>query len=369
MRVTLIQHPSITLDLAHTGGLEVVELNELSNLKQRGVVASLYVAKLVGRAEDVHASWDAGWRNRYLQSLYYCNIGRKTHGTDVYHGHYTPFLPLEYPQRSLVHYHGLALSELPLYRYHTCRQRYHAAHYVFCAAWLVDGFRQLYPQMPLEHLHVVLNGVDHNAFRPGPRSVRDRIPRIVFYAGWIPSKGIYELLEAVSLLEQKRTDFEVYFGGSAFSHYKRAESPEIDRRVRELASNLKTVKLIGHVDHSALPELLRAMDIGCVPSVYEDPFPLVPLEMMAAGLPVVAFGVGGLRESVVDGITGFLVENKNVHALAKALETLIDNEQLRLEMGAKARKRVEQYFTWDRHVDQLLEIYEQIIKRNRDRKR
>ncbi|MBM3335458.1 glycosyltransferase family 4 protein, partial [Candidatus Sumerlaeota bacterium] len=249
-----------------------------------------------------------------------------------------------------------------------CQQRYHAAHYVFCAAWLVDGFRERYPQIPPGQVHVVLNGVDHNAFRPGPLPSVNRIPRIIFYAGWLPSKGIYELLSAIELLEQERRDFEVHFGGSAFSHYKRAESPEIDRRVRELAAKLKTVKLIGHVDHDALPELLREMDIGCVPSVYEDPFPLVPLEMMAAGLPVVAFAVGGLKESVVHGETGFLVENKNVRALARALETLIDNEQLRLEMGAKARKRVVQYFTWDRHVDQLLEIYEQIIKRNRDRK-
>ena len=122
--------------------------------------------------------------------------------------------------------------------------------------------------------------------------------------------------------------------------------------------------LIGHIAHADLPTLLQQTDIGCVPSIYEDPFPLVPLEMMAAGLPVVAFDLGGPKEAIVDGQTGFLVPNKDVSALAAALERLIDNEQLRREMAVKARRHVEQNFTWDRHIDQLLQVYELIHRSN-----
>lgn len=368
MRVALVQHPSITLDLAHLGGLEVTELNELRQLRARGVQATLYVAHLLGQEASVRRLRDRNWRSRVLQLHYYLNLRRREPAADVYHGHYTPLLPLLWPHRSVVHFQGLAVAQPPLMRYRACAERHRSAHYVFCAHWVMEQYASTYPRPPEGHAHVVYNGVDHLAFRPGPKPSGRTRPRIVFYAGWLPEKGIYELLEAVAMLEQRRTDFEVLIGGSAFAHYRRPESPEIDRTVREQAGRLATVRLVGHIQHDQLPRLLADADIGCVPSTYEDPFPLVPLEMMAAGLPVVAFAAGGLKEAIVDGETGFLVQNRNVAALARALERLIDHEQLRLTMGAQARRRVEQHFTWDRHVDQLLDVYEQIIRRNRDQR-
>ncbi len=368
MRVALVQHPSITMDLSHTGGVEVAELNELRHLHDRGVEAHLYVARLLGQNPHIHEIRDIHWQNRYLQMFYYWQFQQAEPLADVYHGHFTPALGVWAPDRAVVHYHGPIHSILPF----RCllRSSYRRVHYVFCARWLQQRFHGLYPDIPEKHLHTVYCGSDHVSLDPKLAACRpNRPPRIIFYGGWIPSKGIFELLEAIRLLEQKRTDFEVHFGGSAFSHYKRADSQEIDKRVRALSQALRTVRLIGHIDQSALTGLLSTMDIGVFPSVYEEPFGMVVTEMMAAGLPVVAFAVGGPRESIVDGETGLLVQNKNVQALARALEKLIDDEQLRLAMGERARKRVEQYFTWDRHVDQLLEIYEQITKRNRDRKR
>lgn len=367
MRVGILQTPTAPLDLHHTGGMEVAELEELRVLRDRGVETNLYAAKVIGQREGVHELRDLGWRHRLLKFAYYYRFARRERQADIFHGHYTPILALTHPRKSIVHFHGLAVHELPLYRYFA--RRCHQAHYVFCAKWVRDQYRQLYPAIPEDHLHVVYNGADEQSFCPPAegRSERDKV-RLVFYAGWLPSKGIYELLEAAALLERRRTDFELHFGGSAFSHYERDESPEIDRKVREMAEPLSTVRLIGHIQHEDLPALLQTMDVGVFPSTYEEPFGNVVVEMMAAGLPVVAFATGGPKEIIVDGETGFLVENKNVPALARALERLIDNRQLRLAMGAKARKRVEQHFTWDKHVDQLLEIYEEIIRRNRDRK-
>lgn len=352
------------MDLAHTGGIEVVELNQLRGLNQREHQARLYVANLVGEHPDISRIPDMNWRSRIWQLAYYRRFGAREASADVFHGHYTPLLPLVYPQKSVVHYHGLTLSALPLYRYTSCARRYHQAHYIFCARWVGERFADMYPQMPRDHLHVIYNGADIDAFRPANPPRTENPVRIIFYAGWIPEKGIYELLDAVELIESKRTDFEVWYGGSAFSHYERPQSREIDEKVRSHAARLKTVKLIGHIAHADLPTLLQQTDIGCVPSIYEDPFPLVPLEMMAAGLPVVAFDLGGPKEAIVDGQTGFLVPNKDVSALAAALERLIDNEQLRREMAVKARRHVEQNFTWDRHIERLLEIYEQITQGN-----
>jgi glycosyltransferase involved in cell wall biosynthesis len=104
--------------------------------------------------------------------------------------------------------------------------------------------------------------------------------------------------------------------------------------------------------------------VGVFPSNHEEPFGNVVVEMMAAGLPVVAYDLGGPREIILEGETGLLVENKHVRKLAAALETLLDNPELRARLGERGRQRVEQCFTWDRHVDQLLGIYEQIMRRD-----
>lgn len=363
MRVALLQTPTAPLDLSHTGGLEVVELSQLDELRRRGVEAHLYAAQVKGEREGVRELRDWGQQRRLGKYAYYYALARRERAADVFHGHYTPALALTHPHKSVVHFHGLAVSEIPLYRYFP--SRCHRAQFVFCSRWIAERFAERYPRVPAEHMHVIYNGVDHQAFHPPAEPRPPGSPtRIIFYAGWLPQKGIYELLAAARLLEARRQDWELHFGGSAFSHYRRAESEEIDRRVREEAARLSCVRLIGHIPHEDLPELLRTMDVGVVPSVYEDPFPLVPLEMMGCGLPVVAFRAGGLKESVVEGETGFLVENKNVPALAQALETLIDNVQLRWQMGEKGRRRVEQYFTWERHVDQVLAVYERIIRRN-----
>ncbi len=124
-----------------------------------------------------------------------------------------------------------------------------------------------------------------------------------------------------------------------------------------MAAKLPCVELTGAIKHADLPDFLRRMDIGLVPSTYPEPFPLVPLEMMAAGVPVIAYDSGGFKEQIVDGVTGFLVENKNPVKLAEKIACLLDNPSQITLMGLAARKHVEQNFTWERHVGQLLDIY------------
>ncbi len=103
------------------------------------------------------------------------------------------------------------------------------------------------------------------------------------------------------------------------------------------------------------------MDFGVVPSTYPEPFGIVNLEYMACGLPVVATEVGGIPEVVVDGKTGLLIEPNNPQALAAAIEKLLNAPDLRIKMGNAGRKRVEQNFTWGKHMQQLIEIYQKIM--------
>jgi len=376
--VALLQTATARLDLFSIGGLEQVELQELRILNARGLRASLTVSELVGDHAAISVVQDFGWHHRLLKYHYYLAFGRANRAADIFHGHYTPQLALMFPHKSVVHFHGLAVAELPLYRHF--RGRFAQCNYVFCADWVRRRFHEMYPDLPEDHLHVVYNGADTTAFRLTQGNASLDTTQIAFYGGWTEPKGVRYLADVANLLAEMKTDFTLHFGGSAFGHYQDAVNSgaaggrelgarELDRAVKATCSSSGRVLFPGWLQHSDLPTFLCGKDVGVFPSIHEDPFPLVPLEMMAAGMPVVAFDIGGVREAIIEGETGFLVPNKDTDAFARAIKLLIDNKELRLEMGAKARKRVEQYFTWDRHVDQLLEIYEQIIKRNRDRRR
>jgi glycosyltransferase involved in cell wall biosynthesis len=130
--------------------------------------------------------------------------------------------------------------------------------------------------------------------------------------------------------------------------------------VREKGKGLKTVKFVGPLSHERLPSFLQGMDFGVVPSVFEEPFGVINLEYMACELRVVAARVGGIPETVIEEKSGFLVKPSNPEELADAIERLINDGSLRKERAKTAWKHVRENFTWDRHVDHLIQIYRTI---------
>jgi starch synthase len=87
------------------------------------------------------------------------------------------------------------------------------------------------------------------------------------------------------------------------------------------------------------------------------------LEALAAGVPVVASRIGGLPESIEDGISGLLVTPDNSGELADAILRLVQDEELQRSMSQAARERAEDAFSWNRVRDDLLSIYEDICSR------
>jgi len=107
--------------------------------------------------------------------------------------------------------------------------------------------------------------------------------------------------------------------------------------------------------------LLWALDIFIMPSLHEG-LGVAALEAMACGLPVVASEIGGLREVVEDGRTGFLVAPGDVRALAGALRSLAHAGQYRIAMGAAARQRAVASFRMELMARRTLELYSQTLK-------
>jgi glycosyltransferase involved in cell wall biosynthesis len=110
-----------------------------------------------------------------------------------------------------------------------------------------------------------------------------------------------------------------------------------------------------------VPELVAASQVYLLISHWEG-FPRSILEALRAGLPVVATDVGGVREAVLDGVTGFLAPENDDALLATRLRTLLSEPALRARMGAASRSHYEAHFTFDRLVEEALAVYESVLR-------
>lgn len=106
-----------------------------------------------------------------------------------------------------------------------------------------------------------------------------------------------------------------------------------------------------------MPHLYQQADLVIYPSRYPEPFGLVPLEAGAAGRPVVVTRVGGLPETVVDGVTGFIVPPDELDALTDRVRSLLVDPSRAQEMGAAGQAHIRQRFDLNRYVDQMIASY------------
>lgn len=110
----------------------------------------------------------------------------------------------------------------------------------------------------------------------------------------------------------------------------------------------------------AVMEAWRRSSVALVPSIWPEPCATVVIEAMASGSPVVATRIGGNPDMVVDGETGILVPEGDSHALGDAIEQLISNEPLRIQMAAAARRRASE-FQSDSVIPRIESVYESLV--------
>ena len=183
-----------------------------------------------------------------------------------------------------------------------------------------------------------------------PALVRpDRQPPVVGTVGrFVEEKDYSTLLRAAAQLRQ---------GGTAFRLCLLGDGPQRGRLQQEVVDlGLETcVTLPG--SQRDVASWLAGFDIFAMSSTREGQ-PLALLEAMAAGLPIVATHVGGIPQTVEAGREGLLVEPRNPGALAEALRQLMGDYARRIEMGARARQRVERDFSIRSVCDRYLRLYE-----------
>jgi glycosyltransferase involved in cell wall biosynthesis len=142
------------------------------------------------------------------------------------------------------------------------------------------------------------------------------------------------------------------------------DGPDRDA-VRELAlTESDALRLLG--SRRDVGDLINASDIVCLSSAYEA-LPMIVLEAMALGRPVIAPDIGGVRDAVVADETGVLLADFNVQRLAETLLSLADDPLRVREMGRAGRSRQRQHFTIERMVDDYAAIFADVCRDYRDR--
>lgn len=212
--------------------------------------------------------------------------------------------------------------------------------------------RLRYEHVPARKIAVVPNGIDFSLYTPVP--ARAALRKILMVASLRSDRGREVLVDAAIDVLHRFPDaaFECVGGGP--------ELPALQRRAAELGLSA-AFTFPGHCED--IPARLANADIFVLPSRSEA-FPNALLEAMAAGLPVVASGVGGVLELVEDGRTGLVVVPGEPELLADALCLVMQTPGLGARLGTAARARVEPRYSFDRMVAGFEHVYINALTRS-----
>jgi glycosyltransferase involved in cell wall biosynthesis len=167
-----------------------------------------------------------------------------------------------------------------------------------------------------------------------------------------PSKGAFDLIEALGLVQAKGCVLHTWIAGE---EERQGDLRTARARVGQMGL-ADACEIPGNVDRTRKNQLLAESGIFILPSYYEC-LPMALLEAMAAGLPVVATPVGGIPELVRDGENGFLVSPGDVSALAERIETLTRRPELCASMGRKSRGIAQELLDRENYVASLVDVY------------
>lgn len=229
-------------------------------------------------------------------------------------------------------------------------------------------------------IRVIYNGIDADEyrFRSDPQALQrygiDPAKPYVLFVGRITrQKGIFHLVSAISHM---KSDAQVVLCAGA------ADTKELEA---EMSARVEAARVRSRIPIVWIPQVVPKPDIISIysaaavfvcPSIYE-PFGIINLEAMACGTPVVASATGGIPEIVVPEETGLLVPFKPSGAgdpepaeperfardLASAIDSLMSSPARLQSMGEKARRRVEEMFSWDSIARQTLDFYKELVGR------
>ncbi|HLI46658.1 MAG TPA: glycosyltransferase family 4 protein [Geobacterales bacterium] len=224
----------------------------------------------------------------------------------------------------------------------------------FMKRQLIEHFK-----LPGEKITVISNGIEFREFDYMINKAEIRamhgLPienKLVGFIGRITEqKGVRYFIEAVPKILNKYGNVNFVVVGDGW---------QIDE-MKELAKKLGidwAVKFMGYLPDESLKNILKALDVLVIPSVYE-PFGIIALEGMSAGVPLVASSVGGLDEILENEVDGLKVPPRNPDAIADAVFKLLIDESLRNRLVENARRKAIK-FSWEEIAKRTMDVYEKV---------
>lgn len=205
-------------------------------------------------------------------------------------------------------------------------------------------------------IHLIYNGIDQRVFHPMNKiDVRKKLnlpldKTILMFSAHYGIKNYWKggdyLLEALSKINRENI---------VFLNVGSSEKPD-----KQIEDSIEWISIPYVEDENTMAEYYAASDLFLYPSL-ADNCPLVVLEAMASGTPIIAFRTGGVPELITHMETGYVSEYKNVDDFLNGINLFLDNENLRKNAGSSARKTVEEHFTLDKMVDLYEQLYHSLL--------
>jgi len=313
-RLPRITEEQFIVDFLRAGpvALRVLESTEIRHLHAHFCHASTTVAMMVSRFTGVPYSFTA-------------------HAKDIYLGKFNPGDLLQRKMRD-------------------------AAFVVTCTETNRDHLQRLCPGVRC--VHRIYHGIDTAVFSPrvARGTANGGVPRILAVGRFVEKKGFPYLVRACRVLKERGHAFRCDLVGRPDRDSEPVRQAIAESRLED------TVFVGGMLTHEELKQLYEQCTIACLPCVVardgdRDGIPNALVEAMAMGLPVVSTRISAIPELVDDGANGLLVPQRDVRALADALERLLEDRGLRRKLGHAAREKVRRSFDAERTTRDLKDLF------------
>jgi D-inositol-3-phosphate glycosyltransferase len=193
-------------------------------------------------------------------------------------------------------------------------------------------------------------------------------PIVLQLGRMVPRKGVETAIQGLARLAQVHgVGARLVVVGGESDEPDPVITPEIGRlqAIAHTEGVSDRVLFTGRRSRQMLRYYYSAADVFVTTPWYE-PFGITPVEAMACGTPVIGSNVGGIKTTVSDGKTGFLVPPRDPDAVGERLAYLCANPELRLSLGQAGQRRAEEHFTWPKVADRIARLYHQVVYGTRE---
>jgi glycosyltransferase involved in cell wall biosynthesis len=216
--------------------------------------------------------------------------------------------------------------------------------------------------VPWEKLEIIANGISLEKFQESSidrQSIRGRYgvgpnEKLVLCVGrLVPQKGIEHLVRAVPMIVGRFAEAKCVIVGEGWLR-------DYLEHIARFTGHQWKIRFTGFIPDSDLVALMKSADVLVVPSIYE-PFGIVALEGMAAGVPVVASQVGGLAEVVEHDRTGIFVYARNPQSIAWGVNRVLSDPGHAEWLTRNAKEGVQKAYSWEAIAKRTVEVYKEVV--------